>query len=85
MWEATCSKCKGRNFFASKCKNTVNSLGEESEESKESDIEYITNITDQLEVIHVIRKEDYPKEIYTEMVIAKKPVKFQDQDVYQLH
>ena len=28
-------------------------------------------------MVHAIKKEDYPKEIYTEMVVAKKPVKFQ--------
>ena len=26
---------------------------------------------------HTIKNESYPKEIYTEMVVAKKPVKFQ--------
>ena len=75
-WGATCAKCKGRNHFASKC-SKVNSLREESEESEESDIECITSITDRPEVVHAIKKEDYPKEIYTEMVVAKKPVKFQ--------
>ena len=76
-WGATCAKCKGRNHFASKCNSKVNSLREESDESEESDIEYITNITDRPEVVHAIKKEDYLKEIYTEMVVSKKPVKFQ--------
>ena len=74
--EATCAKCKGRNHFASKCSSKVNSLREESDETEESDIEYITSITDRPEVVHAIKK-DYLKEIYTEMVVAKKPVKFQ--------
>lgn len=76
-WGATCAKCKGRNHFASKCNSKIHSMREESEESEDSDIEYITSITDQPEVVHAMKKEDYPKEIYTEMVVAKKPVKFQ--------
>ena len=40
-------------------------------------IKYITSITDQPEVVHAMKKEEYPKEIYTEMLAAKKPVKFQ--------
>ena len=55
----------------------INSLREETKESDESDIEYITSITDRWEVVHTIKNESYPKEIYTEMVVAKKPVKFQ--------
>ena len=66
-----------RNHFASKCNSKVHSMREESEESEESDIEYITSITDQPEVVHAMKKEEYLKEIYTEMVVAKKPVKFQ--------
>ena len=27
-------------------------------------------------MVHTIKNESYPKEIYTEMVVAKKPVKF---------
>ena len=27
-------------------------------------------------MVHAIKNESYPKEIYTEMVVAKKPVKF---------
>ena len=73
---ATCAKCKGRNHFASKCRKG-NSLREETKESDESDIEYITSIKDKPEVVHAIKNESYPKEIYTEMVVAKKPVKFQ--------
>ena len=76
-WGATCAKCKRRNHFALKCNNKVNSLTEESHGSEESDIEYITSITDRPEVVRAIKKEDYRKEIYTEMVVAKKPVKFQ--------
>jgi len=41
-------------------------MREESEESQESDIEYITSITDQPEVVHAMKKEEYPKEIYTD-------------------
>ena len=55
----------------------INSLREETKESDESDREYITSITDRREVVHAIKNESYPKEIYTEMVVAKKPVKFQ--------
>ena len=28
-------------------------------------------------MVHAIKNKSYPKEIYTEMVVAKKPVKFQ--------
>ena len=28
-------------------------------------------------MVHAIKKEDYPKDFYTEMVVAKKPEKFQ--------
>ena len=55
----------------------INSLREETKESDESDIEYITSITDRREVVHAIKNESYPNEVYTERVVANKPVKFQ--------
>ena len=48
------------------------------ESSDDSDVEYITSIVAQPEMIHAVAQEhDYPKVIYTEMLVGKTEVKFQ--------
>ena len=78
VWGAKCTKCGGRNHFETACTaptRKVHSLWDES--SDDSDVEYITSIVAQLEIVHAVTQEHYPKVIYTEMVVDKKEVKFQ--------
>lgn len=77
-WGAKCTKCGGRNHFKAQCTTPpkkINSLVDES--SDDSDVEYITSIVVQPETVHTITQATYPKEIYTEMVVDKRHVKFQ--------
>ena len=46
--------------------------------SDDSDMEYITSIVGRPEMIHAVTQEhDYPRVIYTEMLVGKAVVKFQ--------
>jgi len=78
-WAAKCTKCGGKNHFATTCTTPtrkVHNLRDES--SNDSDVEYITSIVAQPEMIHTVTQEhDYPKAIYTEMFVDKAEVKFQ--------
>ena len=77
-WGAKCTKCGGRNHFETQCTTPpkkINSLIDES--SDDSDVEYITSIVVQPETVHTVTQATYPKEIYTEMVVNKRHVKFQ--------
>jgi len=77
-WGAKCTKCGGRNHFETQCTTPpkkINSLIDES--SDDSDVEYITSIVVRPETVHTVTQATYPKEIYTEMVVNKKHVKFQ--------
>lgn len=53
----------------------TNSLIDES--SGDSNVEYITNIIVRPEIVHTVTQATYPKEIYTEMVVKKRHMKFQ--------
>ena len=53
----------------------LHSLRDES--SDDSDVEYITSVVVQPETVHAVTQGNYPKEIYTEMVVNKETVKFQ--------
>ena len=77
-WGAKCTKCGGKNHFATQCTappRKVYSLRDES--SDDSDVEFITSIVVQPETVHSVTQPNYPKEIYTEMVVDRKHVKFQ--------
>ena len=78
-WGAKCTKCSGRNHFATTCRTPtgkVYNLRDES--SDDSDMEYITSIVAQPEMIHAVTQEHvYPKVIYTAMLVDKTEVKFQ--------
>lgn len=77
-WGAKCTKCGGRNHFETQCMTPprkLHSLRDES--SDDSDVEYITSVVVQPETVHAVTQGNYPKEIYTEMVVNKKTVKFQ--------
>ena len=78
-WGAKCTKCGGRNHFATTCTTPtrkVYNLRDES--SDDSDMEYITSIVARPEMIHAVTQEhDYPRVIYTEMLVGKAVVKFQ--------
>ena len=78
-WGAKCTKCGGRNHFATTCTTPtrkVYNLRDES--SDDSDMEYITSIVGRPEMIHAVTQEhDYPRVIYTEMLVGKAEVKFQ--------
>ena len=48
------------------------------ESSDDSDMEYITSIVARPDMIHSVTQEhDYPRVIYTEMLVGKAEVKFQ--------
>ena len=78
-WGAKCTKCGGRNHFATTCTTPtrkVYNLRDES--SDDSDMEYITSIVGRPEMIHAVTQEhDYSRVIYTEMLVGKAVVKFQ--------
>ena len=77
-WEAKCTKCGSRNHFATQCTTPprkIYSLRDES--SDDSDVEFIASIVVQPETVHSVTQSNYPKEIYTEMVVDRKHVKFQ--------
>ena len=77
-WGAKCTKCGGRNHFATQCTappRKIYSLRDEW--SDDSDVEFITSIVVQPETVHSITQPNHPKEIYIEMVVDRKHVKFQ--------
>ena len=77
-WGAKCTKCGGRNHFEAQCTTPPRKVyGLRDESSDDSDVEYITSIVVQPETVHAVTHANYPKEIYTEMVVDKKHVKFQ--------
>ena len=63
-----CTKCGGRNHFeVTYTTPTRKVYSPRDESSDDSDVEYITSIVAQLEMIHGVMQEHYPKVIYTEM------------------
>ena len=77
-WGAKCTKSGGRNHFETQCTTPpkkINSLIEES--SDDSNVKYITRIVVRPETVHTVTHATYPKEIYTEMVVNKRHMKFQ--------
>ena len=74
-WGKTCSKCHGANHFAKKCRSRsrkVHGVQDESDSESEEEIELIGNIRCINEV-----HDSESSEIYAEMRIDKKPVRFQ--------
>ena len=73
-----CTKCGGWNHFETQCTTPpkkINSLIDESPD--DSNVEYLTSIVIRPEPVHTITQATYPKEIYTEMVVNQRHVKFQ--------
>ena len=70
-WGKSCSLCKGRNHFAKKCyKSSKVRVLQESDSFSDSDVEWIN-------VIQINSVDTNDKEVHAEMLIDKKPVKFQ--------
>ena len=69
-WGKQCQKCNGRNHFASVCKKDrrINHIMED-ETDTDSDVEFITSICLEEEYISQVSDNEYPKEIYAEMII----------------
>lgn len=86
-WGQRCRQCRGRNHFANKCKkpgkrlHNISSTDTPSSSMDDNeDIDYITNIAVENANICSIEPSDnshFPKEIYTEMLIDDKTIKFQ--------
>ncbi|KAK3731146.1 hypothetical protein QZH41_000004 [Actinostola sp. cb2023] len=79
-WGQNCRKCSGRNHFARCCKKTRSQVHGVTQDDSESDPEYIgsVNTTDSVcAVDHSPHANQYPKEVYAEMLIRDKSVKFQ--------
>ena len=88
-WQKRCQKCNGRNHFATVCKKGqargVHGLSEQHElDSDEHDDSYESSDYEFLAVIavepsvHAIEQTSgYAREIYTEMMISDKKIKFQ--------
>ena len=77
-WGKQCQKCNGRNHFASVCKKDrrINHIVED-ETDTDSDVEFITSICLEKEYISQVSDNEYPKEIYAEMIINGSSLSFQ--------
>ena len=77
-WGKQCQKCNGRNHFASVCKKDrrINQVVED-ETDTDSDVEFITSICLEEEYVSQVSDNEYPKEIYAEMMINGSPLSFQ--------
>ena len=77
-WGKQCQKCNGRNHFASVCKKDrrINHVVED-ETDTDSDVEFITSICLEEEYISQVSDNEYPKEIYAEMIINGSSLSFQ--------
>ena len=77
-WGKQCQKCNGRNHFASVCKKDrrINHIMED-ETDTDSDVEFITSICLEEEYISQVSDNEYPKEIYAEMIINGSSLSFQ--------
>ena len=76
-WGQRCLGCGGRNHFKTVCRKSkprVNRMAEQP--SDDSDLEWLAGIAVESHV-HAVDTQGYAKEIYTEMTIDDKPVKFQ--------
>ena len=86
-WGHRCRQCGGRNHFASKCKkpgkrvHKISSTDTPASSMDDNeDIDYITSIAVESANICSVEPSDnsnLPKEIYTEMLIDDKSIKFQ--------
>ena len=86
-WGHKCRQCGGRNHFASKCKKSgkrVNNFSSTDSPSSSvddnEDIDYIAGIAVESADICAVEPSDnsrLPKEIFSEMLIDDKPIKFQ--------
>ena len=77
-WGKQCQKCNGRNHFASVCKKDrrINHVVED-ETDTDSDVEFITSICLEEEYISQVSDNEYPREIYAEMIINGSSLSFQ--------
>ena len=88
-WQKRCQKCNGRNHFATVCKkgqvHGVHGLseqpeldGDERNDSYESsDYEFLAVIAVEPSIHAIEQTSGYAREIYTEMMINNKKIKFQ--------
>ena len=77
-WGKQCQKCNGRNHFASVCQRDrrINHVVED-ETDTDSDVEFITSICLEEEYVSQVSDNEYPKEIYAEMIINGSSLSFQ--------
>ena len=77
-WGKQCQKCNGRNHFASVCQKDrrINHVVED-ETDTDSDVEFITSICLEEEYVSQVSDNEYPKEIYAEMIINSSSLSFQ--------
>ena len=86
-WGQKCHQCGGRNHFATKCKKPwkhVNHIFStdttSSSVDEDEDVDYIAGIAVESAYVYSVEPSDkkrIPKEIYSEMLIDDKPIKFQ--------
>lgn len=74
-WGKKCSLCKGRNHFAKKCSKSkpvrmVQQSSSDEQSSGESDSDWVN-------VIHINTVNNKSKQVYAEMLVNGKPVRFQ--------
>ena len=82
-WQKRCQKCNGRSHFATVCKKgqarRVHRLSEQPEldGDESSDYEFLAVIAVEPSIHAIEQTSGYAREIYTEMMINNKKIKFQ--------